>query len=266
MVSARRTAAMVLALPVALAKDAVWSGAAPDGAAFTGHSAAAHAGGSDQAVQDDSTRAGSLRSQAITRQDDHDQVVTLPVYAQPASAETTEARLSSAGVVVLAAGVVAGLGGLAAYAMGYWPRGKRVAKKRRAVSTLDMGLEEQQPGNQEEEQLLDRAAQAALPEQVATTVWSPLPPYQFTAPAAPAALVSSAATTYAAAPMMAVPSYAAAPAPAYATPAPPVYAAAPAPTFGTPPAPAYYLSAPASGAPFDEPMVMPSEPLPRVSY
>merc|ERR1719310_396164 len=233
-----------------------------------------------QSHDDSSTRAGTVRSKAITRNDDHHQVVTLPVYSQSAPAEAPESRLSSAGMLLLAVGFAAGLGGLAAYAMGCSPPGKKAAKKRRAVSSLDLGLEGQLHAETHEEELLERAAVPA--GQVTTTVWAPLPEYQIAAAPAPALPMSTAAT-YAAEPMMAAPVYAAAapvaayampappvyaaaPAPVYATPPAAVYAAAPAPVYDTPPAPAYYARPPVDGAPFEEPMVMPSEPLPRVSY
>merc|ERR1719409_2313403 len=48
-----------------------------------------------QSHDDSSTRAGTVRSKAITRNDDHHQVVTLPVYSQSAPAETPESRFSS---------------------------------------------------------------------------------------------------------------------------------------------------------------------------
>merc|ERR1719310_389608 len=102
-----------------------------------------------QSHDDSSTRAGTVRSKAITRNDDHHQVVTLPVYSQSAPAETPESRFSSAGMLLLAVGFVVGLGGLAAYAMGCSPPGKKAAKTRRAVSSLDLGLEEFQPETHE---------------------------------------------------------------------------------------------------------------------
>jgi len=248
MFAKRCAIAFILAAPLAVAEDAMWSGVSPDGSAFTGHADQGHqvqtatvAPSSDSSVKSTVMRTHSHRGPTLRS----GEIAPAPVYMNAAPAETTEAPLSSVGGVLLLVAGVAGLAALAAYAMGYWPRSKTAQTKRRAVNSDVAQAHQSDPEETVEVPLVSAAAAPVV------AMAAPLPAYQFAAPAA--------------APVV---TYASAPAPVYATRAAPAYA--------TPPAPAYYSAAPAVPAPSQPqfmsaaqfgtvPEPLPMEPLP-VSY